>query len=256
MDEGGTVYLAENMHLKVGVKRIMSVAMAAVIAGLCSPGGSACATRLSLNGTSGILMTPTADIAADGALAAGASFVDKKWAVDYRDKYDNVAYFVTLGYLPRLEMSMRVTVFPGSSFSLEDPDRSEKDRMFSLKVLALKERGHWPALALGSEDLTGTKRFNTLFAVASKGLSLGRAGPLRLHLGYGSDQMDAKNHPLVGVFGGLAKALWKGGELLAEYDTDKVNVGLRVEPVPYVSLLVSALNFESFAGVVNVNFQL
>ena len=255
MGEGGAVHLENDMN-RNGVKKVVSVAMAAVVVSLCSPGGSACATQLSLNGTSGILMTPTADIAADRALAAGVSFVDKKWAVDYRDIFDNVAYFATVGYLPRLEVSMRVTVFPRSSFSVEDPERSEKDRMFSLKVLALKERCHWPALALGSEDLTGTKRFNTLFAVASKGLSLGRAGTIRLHLGYGSDRIEAKNHPLDGVFGGLAKALWKGGELLAEYDTDKVNVGLRVEPVPYVSLLVSALNVESFAGMVHVNFQL
>jgi hypothetical protein len=256
MDGGGAVHLIENMSDKVGIRKAVWVATAALIASLCSPGGSACGAQLSLNGTSGMLMTPTADIAADRTLAAGVSFVDKKWAVDYRGLFDNVAYFATLGYLPRLEISMRVTVFLESSFSLEDPDRLIKDRMLSLKVLAFKESGQWPALALGSEDLTGTKRFNTLFAVASKGLSLGRAGPIRLHLGYGSDRIEAKNHPLDGVFGGLAKALWKGGELLAEYDTDKVNVGLRVEPVPYVSLLVSALNAESFAGTVHVNLQL
>jgi hypothetical protein len=163
---------------------------------------------------------------------------------------------VTLGYLPRLEVSMRLTVFPGTSYSLEEPNRSVKDRMLSVKVLALRESGLRPALALGSEDLTGTKRFNTLFAVASKGLSLGRAGPIRLHLGAGTDWIEAKNHHLDGVFGGIAKSLWKGGELLAEYDTNKVNVGLRVEPVRYVTLLVSLLNAESFAGAAQVNLRL
>jgi hypothetical protein len=68
--------------------------------------------------------------------------------------------------------------------------------------------------------------------------------------------MDAKNHPLDGAFGGLAKALWNGGELLAEYDTDKVNLSARVEPVPYVSLLISMLNAESLAGAVHVNLKL
>jgi hypothetical protein len=104
MDGGGAVHLIENMSDKVGIRKAVWVATAALIASLCSPGGSACGAQLSLNGTSGMLMTPTADIAADRTLAAGVSFVDKKWAVDYRGLFDNVAYFATLGYLPRLEI--------------------------------------------------------------------------------------------------------------------------------------------------------
>jgi hypothetical protein len=246
----------KDIRNKVSVWRIVPVVTAATLVCLCSPGGIAGAAQLSLSGTSGMLMTPTADIAADRSFTAGMLFVDKKEAVEYRDSFDNLAYFVTLGYLPRIEISMRLTVFLESSFSLEEPDRLIKDRMFSVKIQAFEENGHWPALALGSEDLTGTKRFHTLFAVASKGLSLGRAGPMRLHLGAGTDWIDAENYPLKGVFGGLAKALWKGGELLAEYDTDKVNIGLRVEPVSSVTLLVSALNAESFAGAVHVNLKL
>ena len=60
----------------------------------------------------------------------------------------------------------------------------------------------------------------------------------------------------IGVFGGFEKTLWRGGELLAEYATNKVNLGLRVEPVSYVTLVVSALNVESFGAAVHVNLNL
>ncbi len=218
--------------------------------------GEALASRVSLNGTSGLLMTPTAELAEDGEIIAGVSFVDERWAVERRNQSDNIAYFATLGFLPRLEVSMRLTVMPGAQFSLENPDRSVKDRMFSVKALLLREGGHWPSVAVGGEDLTGTKRYNALFAVIAKHLRLGMAGDFGFHLGAGADWMDAKNHPLDGVFGGLTKPLWQGGEFLAEYDTDKVNLGLGIQPVRYVRLLVSALNVESFAGAVHIQFGL
>jgi hypothetical protein len=215
--------------------------------------GVAPADWISLNGTSGLLMTPTADLVEDRRLAAGVSFVDKKWAVEERGAHDNLAYFATLGFLPRVEVSMRLTVLPGSKFSVANPDRSVKDRMFSVKALLLRERGPWPSVAVGGEDITGTKRYNTLFAVLSRRLDPG-IGEFRVHLGAGAGWIEAKNHPLDGVFGGVAMRLWKGGDLIGEYDTNKVNVGFALEPLPYVRVLVAAINAESFAG--GINFQL
>jgi hypothetical protein len=215
--------------------------------------GAALADWVSLNGTSGLLLTPTADLVEDRRLAAGVSFVDKKWAVEERGAHDNLAYFATLGFLPRVEVSMRLTVLPGAPFSVESPGRSVKDRMFSVKALLLRESGVWPSVAVGGEDITGTKRYNTLFAVLSRRIDPGIA-EFRVHLGAGAGWIEAKNHPLDGVFGGVAMRLWEGGELLGEYDTNKVNVGFAVEPLPYVRVLVAAINAESFAGA--LNFQL
>ena len=241
-------------HHRRPVWRALSTAIALALAAHCLPGPAA--ARISLNGTSGLLMTPTADLVHDTNLVAGVSFIDKKWAVEMREEHDNVAYFATLGFLPRLEVSMRLTVMSGAPFSADNPDRSIKDRMLSVKALVLREDGNLPSLAVGGEDLTGTKRFNTLFAVMGKRLDLGPGGEIGLHLGAGADWMDAKNHPLAGVFGGVTRRLWEGGEFLAEYDTEKVNVGLGVEPLPYVRVLVSALNVESFAGSVHLQLRL
>lgn len=228
---------------------------ALVLAALSLAQGEALADWISLNGTSGLLLTPTADLVQDSRLAAGASFVDKKWAIEARDEHNNVAYFATLGFLPRVEVSMRVTVLPGAKFSVADPDRSVKDRMFSVKALLLRQSGVWPSVAVGGEDITGTKRFNTLFAVLSRRINPGVA-EFRVHLGAGVDWIEAKNHPLDGVFGGVAMRLWEGGELIGEYDTNKVNIGFAVQPFPYVRVLVAALNAESFAGGLNVQFGL
>lgn len=230
--------------------------MALVLVLLCGLWGSVRAQSLSMSGTSGMLMTPTPRLIEDRELVVGASFVDKKWAVNNRGKYDNLAYFVTLGYLPRLEVSLRLTVLPGSRFVPGAAERSIKDRMVSVKALFIREKGPRPSLALGSEDLTGTRRYHTLFAVMGKHLGLGAAGEFAFHAGAGVGWVDAENHPLDGVFGGISKRLWRGGEVLAEYDTDKVNVGLGVEPLRYIRVVLSALKLESFAGSVQMRFSL
>lgn len=211
-------------------------------------------TSLSVNGTSGLLMTPTADIVPDGILVAGASFVDKKWAVGRRGINDNLSYFVTLGYLPRLELSMRITVFSGSTFVL--PGRSVVDRVLSVKALLVREGRLWPAVAVGGEDIVGTKRFHTLFGVLSKDLNLGLLGSFEFHAGVGTDWVDAPNHPLDGIFGGASKRFWKRAEVLFEYDTDKVNAGFGFQPLSFARVLLSAINLESFAGALHVQYAL
>jgi hypothetical protein len=235
-------------------EKTLAAALALIL--LCFTSASAPAQRLSMSGTSGMLMTPTPDLVEDRNLVAGASFVDKKWAVNNRDKYDNLAYFATMGFLPRLEVSLRLTILPGSRFVPGAADRSIKDRMVSLKALLIREKGPRPSLAVGSEDLTGTRRYHTFFAVMGKSFSLGPGGECRLHFGAGAGWIDAANHPLDGVFGGVSKRLWRGGELLAEYDTDKVNVGVGFEPLRNIRVVLSALNVESFAGSVHMRFRL
>ena len=239
------------LHRPCGAKLL---AMALIL--ICCTSANAPAQQISMSGTSGMLMTPTPGLVEDKDLVAGVSFVDKKWAVNNRDKYDNLAYFVTMGFLPRVEVSLRLTILPGSQFAPAASNRSIKDRMVSLKALLIRENGMRPSLAVGSEDLTGTRRYHTLFAVMGKSFSLGPGGPFTVHFGAGAGWVEAKNHPLDGVFAGVSKRLWRGGELLAEYDTDKVNVGVGFEPLRNIRVVLSALNVESFAGSVHMRFGL
>jgi hypothetical protein len=233
---------------------IAAAALALIL--LCSGWEGACARRLSISGTSGLLMTPTTNLVEDRDVVAGVSFVDKKWAVNKRDEYDNLAYFVTMGFLPRVEVSIRLTVLPGSRFVPGAAERSIKDRMVSAKALLVREKGRRPSLAVGSEDFTGTRRYHTLFAVMGKRFEFGPGGDFEVHVGAGADWVDAVNYPLDGVFGGVSKRLWEGGELLAEYDTEKVNVGFGLEPLRNLRVVLSAIKFESFAGSVHMRFGL
>jgi hypothetical protein len=199
-------------------------------------------------------MTPTAELVSDRNLVAGASFVDKKWAVGRRGVNDNVSYFLTLGYLPRIEVSMRLVVFSGSDFT--ESGTPVSDRVLSVKALLVREGGLRPAVAVGGEDIVGTQRFHTLFGVLSKTLNLGVLGSFKIHAGAGADWVDAQNHPLDGVFGGAAWEFWKRAEVLVEYDTANVNAGFGFEPLPFARVLISALNLESFAGALYVQFGL
>jgi hypothetical protein len=254
MDPGEGYDLMKAMRHKLLTKAAVFVIVFAASGVFLGQRAAAEMTSLSVNGTSGLLMTPTADIVSDGILVAGASFVDKKWAVGRRGLNDNLSYFVTLGYLPRIELSVRLTVFSGSTFVL--PGRSVVDRVLSVKALLVREGELWPAVAVGGEDIVGTKRFHTLFGVLSKDLNLGVLGSFKIHAGAGTDWIDAPNHPLDGVFGGATKRFWKRAEVLFEYDTDKVNAGFGFEPLSFARILLSAVNLESFAGALHVQYAL
>ena len=83
-----------------------------------------------------------------------------------------------------------------------------KDKSFDLKLQLLPERGAWPSVALGAQDIQGTAIFRALYGAASK-----QIGNFDLTLGYGSKRID-------GAFGGVryTDPRLPNWSLVAEYD--------------------------------------
>ena len=97
-----------------------------------------------------------------------------------RGRFRNDIYFGTIGFLPRVEFSFRVTAIPGlMKFAAEDSltTYTDADRMLSLKVQLLRQSGILPDVAAGMEDIQGTRRFHTGYLVAGRDW---RAGRVRL----------------------------------------------------------------------------
>ena len=99
-----------------------------------------------------------------------------------------------------------------------------RDLSANVHVLLLEDESWWPAVAAGMQDIGGGLRFlESPYVVASKTLFdrvRGTAG-----YGFGPDTLD-------GVFAGLEVAVNNWLTVLAEYDADDLNTGLRLFPMP------------------------
>ena len=210
------------------------------------PGGHA-APAPSLGGMTGLIHTPTPEVLADGQFRLAYSYVPKEQAYALRDRFDNQAGAISVGFLPRVEITFRATFFPGETL-VEGQEFPNVDRMISGRVQILRE-GRWPALAVGIDDARGNRRFHALYAVAGKSLLVdeGRRGVV-LSGGWASTELTARNHVLGGFFGGADLRVTPFLSGLVEYDTEKWNLGGRLTLLERFHLQVVALDAKDLAG--------
>jgi membrane-associated phospholipid phosphatase len=152
------------------------------------------------SGQTGLLSMPDARMAPDGTWRTGYSFMRPYHAL-----------WSSLTAMPWLEGSFRYTriqYVPGFPGRLDADYGDYKDKSFDAKLRLFPERGGFPQIAVGGQDVGGgTGLFSAWYAVASK-----RLGEFDLTLGYGGERID-------GGFGGLRwspqGSRWS---LVAEYD--------------------------------------
>jgi hypothetical protein len=237
-----------------------------------------------LFGSRGLIGTPTARMAPDGELSAGASFLKN-------NQHYNLAFQV----LPWLEASFRY-----SGLQHFNPDYPVYyDRAFGLKARLWDEDGDLPAVAIGIDDIVGTGVYSGEYIVASKrfgdidtslGLGWGRRGSTALfknplavvfpsfnnRTSYlaqaGGADFGAFFHGHdVGLFGG---AVWHtpldGLSAIVEYDSDtyalekangnlsprsQVNYGLSYDLSEQTSLGLDWLYGTTLAGSLSFKFD-
>ena len=204
---------------------------------------------VSFTGTTGFINTPWAGVISDRTLEAGFASVPRAWAYDHRGENENQLFSTTLGFLPRVETSLRWSRIRGyHSFQEIVPDSRlvDVDRMASARVAVLVPRPGRPGLSLGIDDARGQRRFHSTYAVTGMPFSL--AGiPARLAAGYGFRMFTAHRYVLDGAFGAaeLSPLPWLRGQL--EYDSEKWNAGLGLSPWAGLRLRAALLNLESLS---------
>jgi len=192
------------------------------------------ADLINLTGMTGFVNTPWAGVLADRRLEAGYSHLPLEWAYDHRGTNDNEVYYVTLGFLPRTELSVRWTVIPGLRSFEDDVPESEltdTDYMASGRLCLVPPRTNRPGLAVGIEDAKGTRRFHSTYAVAGLPWRIQQVQG-RLSMGYALDAFEAGRRTLLGTFGAFEFSPWRYLAAQLEYDTEKWNLGLAV-PAPH-----------------------
>jgi hypothetical protein len=212
------------------------------------------ASAQALPGTSGLVSIPTAEITADGDMAAGVNVIAPHHHEYYGGTYDaNAAQvqFVTVGFLPFVEVGLRLTRI------VDGPPQGIGDRMVSVRVRVLREGEYLPAVAIGAHDIVGTRLYHATYIVASRSAATaaGRAG---VTVGYGRDVLGlrAKGRQFDGVFGGVSLAPRPWVTLLAEHDGDRPNAGVRLGPVHGVALLAALQNLDGFSAGLSYTFAL
>lgn len=203
---------------------------------------------VSFQGMTGFIQTPWAGVMSDRGLEAGYDWVPKKWAFDHRGRNDNQIFYATLGFLPHVETAIRWTRIPGyHSFEEIVPDSKlvDIDRMSSGRVEILPPTRTHPGLAAGIEDIQGTRRFHSTYAVAGMPFSIFHLES-RASLGYGFRAFDANRYVLDGTFGALELDPTRFVRVQAEYDTEKWNIGLGLSPGAGFRVRAALLNLESF----------
>ena len=202
---------------------------------------------VSFTGNTGFINTPWAGVISDRTLEAGYASIPKAWAYDHRGTNENQLFSTTLGFLPRVETSLRWSRIRGyHSFQEIVPDSRlvDIDRMASARLALLSPRGAMPGLAVGIDDARGQRRFHSSYAVTGMPFSLaGVQG--RVAAGYGFRIFKAERYVLNGGFGAaeLAPLRWLRAQL--EYDSEKWNAGLGLSPWAGLRLRAALLHMES-----------
>lgn len=221
---------------------------------------------ISLAGTSGLINIPTAEVISDQQMVIGFGYMDRHAAYLGTYRYHNYPFFIVLGYLPRLEFSAGVTFVPGQPSY--DGTNTYKDGVISLQYLLINERGHRPSIAVGARDIYSFILLNTTFVVASKTIVSRPKSQWRWHVGYGFDFINRHlgvpkkdrdlpvGHTIVGAFWGMEISWNNRIFYLLEYDTQKINAGLRWQVSRHFNLCVARMDMEHWSASLSWIFHL
>ena len=204
---------------------------------------------VSATGMTGFVNTPWAGVLTDRKLELGYQNVPRAWAYDHRGSNANAIYYGTLGFLPRVETALRWTHVVGlRAFQDFAPDSRlpEVDRMASFRAELLPPGVGRPGLAVGVDDVEGTRRFHSSYAVTGTQFSINRLHG-RAALGYGFRGLPAARRTLDGAFGALELSPWRHVATQIEYDSEKWNAGLGVALPFGIRVRASLLHLESLS---------
>lgn len=168
---------------------------------------------LSFQGLPGIIDIPTATMVPTGRVDLAYNVKRDSRLFPNINRQQNFSF--AIGLLPRLTIGGRGTWAD---------EESPRDISANLQFLILQEGLWWPAVALGLQDIGGgAQLFESNYLVLSK--TFFDRGRLTAGYGTGPDTLD-------GFFAGAEVAVNRFITLLGEYDSDDVNFGFRLFPLP------------------------
>lgn len=188
-----------------GIRVLLVCAAVLATLGYSAVPGSAAQSYL---GYSGLLLTPTTEVLSERQLSIGGYYLDAEEG-DYA-----ISLAGTVGLLPGLEAGVNVL----------DVKDGESDTQINAKYELLKESQTVPSVAVGVTGLGSDWYDECVYLVAGKSFNAPAQAAFwapRVYFGVGSDV------PVDGLFVGVSAAVADRLTLMAEYDSEDVNVGVR-----------------------------
>jgi len=197
----------------------------------------------SFEGTSGLMRIPTSDVVPDGHVRAGISYMDKEHSKAVTQT-DAMPMFGAIGFLPKLEIVGRITVFHDAK-AYDWP--YNLDRSFHIHYRLHQQDEYTrsiPSIAIGIQDVDFGSEYSYI-GKAAYVVGTWQHERWRLHIGAGQDRLD-------GVFGGMDFDLSGDHKLhlMAEYDSDYVNAGARAFLGDWGSIDIAVLGMSELCGSV------
>ncbi len=206
--------------------------------------------QTTLLGGTGLSITPTAYHCGNRQIGMGVSWIPPSHSFLEFSRSRMVSdriFFVNLGYLPFLEVTMRLTQ------PLHKDHFGIGDRSVFVKLRLLEEQEQRPALSIGFHDPLGNGYHHALYAVASKSYSLKQHCRMLFNLGYGTRIGPIQNSYLGGIFWGTAFS-WKILTSTLEWTSGDFNFALNCRPVSCFQVNISMLSMKKLAG--NLQFSI
>ena len=181
-------------------------------------------------GTTGMMNIPTADRQKPGTVMLGGNYLPKQM-MPARFDYNTGNYFVSISFFSFLELAYRETLIKGDYISSK-PKYNQQDRSYSIRLCVWKEGKFLPGIALGANDPIADKGANTFQSY------------------YGVITTKWFGNKYKGVFGGISyiPAFCKELKMMAEYDSDGVNVGAAVRLWKHLSMHAFTHDFTCVSG--------
>jgi hypothetical protein len=197
-----------------------------LLALLASTAGAQVSAAPNYLGSTGLLLTPTADV-----------LRMREWNAYAFGTDDFFSFGANFGLFENFELG--ATGF--------DPDFGDTEVLINLKYRLLPESERAPGIAIGVVDIADEFDVDpSIYLVVSKALGTASAGSkglqIRGHLGIGDGIYDT-------IFGGVDIVLSPQALLLVEYDSDDFNFGVRFGVSQEVRIDVSLLDGDFGAGI-------
>lgn len=213
-------------------------------------------------GIEGMIHVPTADMDTVGMARVGFQFVPKDMVPDAMKcdgmKFNSMTNFLSVTPFRWIELGYGYTLW--KMHKNKNPKREigfySKDRYFSVKLQLLREGSWWPSLAVGGNDVFGSRDggesasnyYRNYFVTASKHIDCG-GHVLGAHVAYRKWKRDF-NHKWNGVVGGVTyqPSFYTPLRAMAEWDGNGVNVGVDCRIYKYFLIQCGLQECQHFTG--------
>lgn len=201
-------------------------------------------------GVTGLLNSPSAEMAPDGTIKIGANFLNRE-IVPGTWTYNTMNFFLNITFLPFFEISITNTALDLWSIG----KFSNVDRAINVRFRPLKEGKYWPAVVIGSNDFIttspelvtpvgGNRYFGKAYLALSKHFDI-NGHIIGIHTAYNYLTSNALKIGFP-ISGGISYSppFYRGLNVIAEYDTNNFNIGANIIVFKYFYLQVLMQNLK------------